>query len=446
MYICSSCDKEFVKWQGQCESCGEWNCIEEIKIKDNKKSNTLRLVKETKPIKLSSVKVEDNIRFSSNFSEIDRVLGGGFVLGSSIVIGGEPGIGKSTLALQLASLAKDDFKFMYFSGEESQKQIKLRASRIGIDTENLMLSEDNTLEIIKSQIRELAPSFVIIDSIHTIKSNEISSSAGSISQVTNCSHELSDLSRELNFTLILVGHITKEGVIAGPKVLEHLVDTILYFEKIDNGNLRVLRTSKNRFGATDEIGVFNMTDKGLEEIIDTTSLFTSNQDKSPAGSVISSTHEGTRPILIEVQSLVSKPTQSFGKRYSTGIDLSRINLIVSILEKYCDLKLSDKDIFISLAKGIRVKDISNDLAVAVSIYSSFKDMSVMNNSVFIGELGLSGDVKKIDNIEKRIKEIARLGFKYCIVPKNSKNDIQIKFNKIKILEIEHIKEIEKFFN
>ena len=231
MYICSSCDKEFVKWQGQCESCGEWNCIEEIKIKDNKKSNTLRLVKETKPIKLSSVKVEDNIRFSSNFSEIDRVLGGGFVLGSSIVIGGEPGIGKSTLALQLASLAKDDFKFMYFSGEESQKQIKLRASRIGIDTENLMLSEDNTLEIIKSQIRELAPSFVIIDSIHTIKSNEISSSAGSISQVTNCSHELSDLSRELNFTLILVGHITKEGVIAGPKVLEHLVDTILYFEK-----------------------------------------------------------------------------------------------------------------------------------------------------------------------------------------------------------------------
>ena len=445
MYQCSSCGKKYRKIQGKCDICEEWNCITELNESILKSGSAIE-GKETKPASLSSIEVESNIRYTSNISEIDRVLGGGFILGSSIVIGGEPGIGKSTLALQLGRLARDNFKFMYFSGEESQKQIKLRAKRIGTNSDHMILSEDSTLEVIMGQIRQEKPRFVVIDSIHTIKSIESSSSiAGSVNQVTNCSNQLAELSRELNFTLILVGHITKEGIIAGPKVLEHLVDTILYFEKIDTGNLRILRTSKNRFGATDEIGIFNMTDKGLEEIIDPTSLFISNQEEASIGSVISSTHEGTRPMLVEIQSLVSKPTMSFGKRYSTGIENNRVNLLVAILEKYCDVKLSDKDIFISLTKGIKVKDTSNDLATAVAIYSSFKDLPISNANVFIGELGLSGEVKKIDNIEKRIKEVGRLGFTTCIVPKNSKKDIKSSINGLIIKEIEHIREIRNLF-
>ena len=442
--MCTNCKETSSSSIKKCDSCLQHTMEEVVEEKSKNKSRKINPIKNPSAT-LSSIQVEDNLRYSSNISEIDRVLGGGFILGSSIVIGGEPGIGKSTLALQLGNLANDDFKFMYFSGEESQKQIKLRAKRIGVDSDNVILSEHNNLEDIINEIKQSKPSFVIIDSIHTMTSDESASIAGSVNQVTNCSNQLAELSRALSFTLILVGHITKEGIIAGPKVLEHLVDTILYFEKIDTGNLRILRTSKNRFGATDEIGIFNMTEKGLEEIVDPTSLFLSNKKEASPGSAISSTHEGTRPMLVEIQSLVSNPTQSFGKRYSTGIDSNRVNLLVAILEKYCDIRLSDKDIFVSLTKGIKVKDTSNDLASAVAIYSSFRNVPISNENVFIGELGLSGEVKEIDNIEKRVKEIARLGFKSCFVPINSVNDAKSVAGKLKIRGIEHIKEIKDFF-
>ena len=443
MYQCTSCGQEHIQHVGKCTSCNEWNCV--IPLEKTKTKGKTRAVNNDMT-DLSSIEIEDNIRYTSRVGEIDRVLGGGFILGSSIVIGGEPGIGKSTLALQLAQLASDEFKLLYISGEESLKQIKIRASRIGVDSKNMVVSSNNNLGVIVEQVKMTKPKLLIIDSIHTMESDEVESIGGSINQVRFCSQALTLLARELNFTLILIAHITKEGVIAGPKVLEHVVDTILYFEKIDTGNLRILRTSKNRFGATDEIGIFNMSNKGLEEIKDPTSLFLSMQKESSPGSVVSSTHEGTRPMLVEIQSLVSKPIQSFGKRYSTGIDNNRATLIVAILEKYCDVKLSDKDIFINLTKGIKVKDTSNDLAVAVSIFSSFKNIPISNQYVFIGELGLNGEVKRIDNINKRLKEISRLGFKYSIIPSNSLKDLKLENKNLKIKEIGHISEIIEFFS
>lgn len=443
MYQCTSCGQEHIQHVGKCTSCNEWNCIEPIKTSKSKGKKNINI---PELADLSQVDFKENIRYSSEISEVDRVLGGGFILGSSIVIGGEPGIGKSTLALQFAKISKDNFKLFYVSGEESLKQIKIRSERIGAYSNNMVVSANNNLDVIIDQIRLVDPKLVIIDSIHTLESNDIESIPGSINQVRSCSMILTMLARELNFTLILVAHITKEGIIAGPKVLEHIVDTILYFEKIEKGNLRVLRTSKNRFGATDEIGIFNMNNNGLEEIVDPTSLFLSENKVQSPGSAISSTHEGTRPMLVEIQSLVSKPIQSFGKRYSSGIDTNRVTLIVAILEKYCDVKLSDKDIFISLTNGIKVKDTSNDLAVAISIYSSFKNISVPNNQVYIGELGLNGEIKSVENIDKRLKESSRLGFRYSIVPKGTFEKVKHKIDNLKIKEIEHIKEINNFFN
>ena len=442
MYQCTSCGQEHIQQVGKCTSCNEWNCIIPIKSGKNKSN---KMILDNEMVELSSIEIEENIRYSSQISEIDRVLGGGLILGSSIVIGGEPGIGKSTLSLHLGHLAADNFKLFYVSGEESLKQIKIRASRININSQDMIISSNNILEAIVEQVKVAKPKLLIIDSIHTIESDEIDGIAGSINQVRFCTQVLTQLARELNFTLILVAHITKEGVIAGPKVLEHIVDTILYFEKIDTSSLRVLRTSKNRFGATDEIGIFSMNDKGLKEITNPTNLFLSTEAKSSPGSVVSSSHEGTRPILVEIQSLVSKPIQSFGKRYSTGIDNNRATLIVAILEKYCDIKLSDKDIFINLTKGIRVKDTSNDLAVAVSIFSSFHNISIPNKYVFIGELGLNGEVKRIENIDKRLKEISRLGFEYSIIPKDSTRNLKFDYKNLKLKEISHISEIREMF-
>lgn len=442
MYQCNNCGQTSPQEVGKCFNCGEWNSFEIVKenTKNGTSKNSLPEVEQ-----LNKIQVDKSERFSTQISEIDRVLGGGMILGSSILIGGEPGIGKSTLALQLSHLAKEDFKVLYISGEESLKQIKMRADRLKVNPDELFVLSDNNLDSIENQVRSIRPKLLIVDSIHTIESKNLESFPGSISQLKICAQDLSSLSKELNFTLILVAHITKEGTIAGPKLLEHLVDTVLYFEKVDSDDLRILRTSKNRFGATDEIGIFKMKDTGLDEVRDPAGLFITKDQKSYSGSIISSSHEGTRPILLEIQSLVSKPTQSFGKRYVNGIDFNRAVMLVAILEKHYNIRLSDKDIFISLTNGMKAKDTSVDLGVIASIISSFENIAIPSTIAFMGEVGLSGEIKKIANIDKRVSEISRLGFDSCVIPSDSEKNISKKFKGLKIISIRNIKELKSFF-
>ncbi len=442
-FFCNNCGYESAKWLGQCPSCGQWNTmVEEVIQKGDgptSKSATFS-PQSAHPVKLSEIKgdmAEERLLLSAG--EFDRVLGGGIVKGSLVLIGGEPGIGKSTLSLQIP-LFCDGLRTLYVSGEESSRQIKMRADRLGGEPENVTVLSETSLENILDQAKALAPQLLIIDSIQTIFSQLVDSSAGSVSQVRECAASLLRFAKETSTPVIIIGHITKDGTIAGPKVLEHIVDVVLQFEGDTRHSFRILRSIKNRFGASAELAVYEMTSSGLKEVLNPSEMFISTHGEELSGCAVSATLDGTRPFLIEVQALVSTAAYGTPQRSATGFDVRRMNMLLAVLEKRVGFKLSAKDVFLNMAGGIRVTDPSCDLAIVISILSSNFDVPVSQKIAFAAEIGLSGEVRPVSQIERRIAEAEKLGFeKIYISSYNQKEERPHK--KIKVIRCSTIPQI-----
>jgi len=423
-FVCQSCGYESVKWIGKCPACNEWNTMVEF-VEQPASSrrltfNTDSSVEGSKPISIMEVEIGSETRIETSFEEFNRVLGGGIVLGSLVLIGGDPGIGKSTMLLQVSSqLAKKDHKVLYVSGEESQKQIKLRAERLGVVTQNLYVLSETDLSYIARYMDEMAPDFVVIDSIQTIYLQEVTSAPGSVTQVRECTSELMKIAKTKGIPIFIVGHVTKEGAIAGPRLLEHMVDAVLYFEGERHHTYRILRAVKNRFGSTNETGIFEMKELGLVEVLNPSEIFLEERPFGVAGSTVVSSMEGTRPVLVELQALVSPTSFGNARRMATGIDHNRVSLIMAVLEKRVGLLLQNQDAYLKVAGGLKLDEPAVDLAVAVSIASSFQDKPTNPTDVVIGEIGLTGEVRRVSRIEQRVQEAAKLGFKRAIIP--SKN-------------------------
>ena len=440
-FFCQSCGSQYSKWQGQCNACKEWNTIvEEIIQKEEKtswKPTTSEVKKVSKPLKINQIDSALEIRMETFDGELNRVLGGGIVPGSLILLGGEPGIGKSTLLLQIS--LKLPYKTLYVSGEESQKQIKMRAERINPSSENCyILTETKTQNIFK-QIQEIEPEIVIIDSIQTLHTDYIESSPGSISQIRECTAELIKFAKETNVPVILIGHITKDGSIAGPKILEHMVDTVLQFEGDRNHVYRILRSLKNRFGSTAELGIYEMLGSGLREVSNPSEILLSNRQEELSGTAIASTLEGMRPLMLEIQALVSTAVYGTPQRSTTGYNAKRLNMLLAVLEKRAGFRLGTKDVFLNVTGGISVDDPAIDLAVVAAILSSNEDIAVTKDICFAAEVGLSGEIRPVNRVEQRIQEAEKLGFSTIYISKYNK--IVSKFPGIKIVMVSKIEEV-----
>jgi len=440
-FFCQNCGTQHTKWLGQCHACKEWNTIvEEVVIKEEKsgwKPSNSGHKKASKPLKIKEIDSTKEVRLNTTDNELNRVLGGGLVPGSLTLLGGEPGIGKSTLMLQIA--LKLPFKTLYVSGEESQKQIKMRAERIDNTTDNcFVLTETNTQNIFK-QIQEIEPEIVIIDSIQTLHTDYIETSAGSISQIRETTAELIKYAKETNVPVILIGHITKDGAIAGPKILEHMVDTVLQFEGDRNHVYRILRAHKNRFGSTAEIGIYEMLGSGLREVANPSEILILHREEELSGTAIASTLEGMRPLMIEIQALVSTAVYGTPQRSTTGYNAKRLNMILAVLEKRAGFRLGAKDVFLNITGGISVDDPAIDLAVVAAILSSNEDIAVGKDVCFAGEVGLSGEIRPVNRVEQRIQEAEKLGFSTIFVSKYNK--IATKFPGIKIVLVSKIEEV-----
>ncbi len=433
-YVCSNCGYETIKWLGKCPSCENWNTFVEELIEDKKKQHR-KSVPESSLTKLSSLIFEEENRIRTNIEEFDRVLGGGLMPGSVVLIGGDPGIGKSTLVLQAA--AKINKQVIYVSGEESVNQINLRAKRLNINSENISILTETDLDIIISSIEKNEPDVVIIDSIQTIYKPDLENTAGTVTQIRECTAELMQIAKKKKCSVLIVGHVTKDGMIAGPKVLEHIVDAVLQFEGERSYSYRILRAQKNRFGSTNEIGIFEMHEDGLHEVKNPSEIFLSEREKEISGSVITSSMEGTRPILLEVQALVTPSAYGNPQRVATGFDYRRLSILLAVLEKRANLKLSSYNVFLNIAGGIRIEEPAVDLAVCCAIASSYTNRFANNNTVVIGEVGLGGEVRSVSNIEKRIQEAYKLGFKSIVIPNNNYKSLNIK-NSIEIIPVENI--------
>jgi len=417
IFRCQQCGYESFRWLGRCPDCGGWNTlVEEVFSVERKYS--LRPEEHSRPLPISQIDIEESkIRYKVGMPEFDRVVGGGIVPGSLILVGGEPGIGKSTLLLQIANLLSSNYgKVLYISAEESTYQIKLRANRLGTISSNLLLVSETDLEEISKHIAEIQPKVVIIDSIQTINDYNITSTPGSISQVRECTSHLMRLAKKEEIAILIVGHVTKGGILAGPKVLEHIVDTVLYLEGERYNFYRILRSVKNRFGSTNELGIFKMEEKGLVEVSNPSALFLSEKPEYISGSVVTATFEGSRPILVEIQALVSDSNFGIPRRINTGLDYNRVLLNLAVLEKREGYSLQSQDIHVSIAGGIKVFEPALDLAVIVAVASSFKDIPVDSNSIIFGEVGLAGEVRMVNYAERRIQEALKMGFKRCIIP------------------------------
>jgi DNA repair protein RadA/Sms len=443
-YFCQNCGTQFSKWQGQCTSCKEWNTIVEEVIqtpeKSDWKSQTSTVKKVSKPLKINEIDVSDEARLSTQDEEFNRVLGGGLVPGSLTLLGGEPGIGKSTLLLQIA--LKLPYKTLYVSGEESQKQIKMRAERINPKSENCyILTETKTQNIFK-QIEALEPDIVVIDSIQTLHSDYIESSSGSISQIKECATELIKFAKETATPVVLIGHITKDGSIAGPKILEHMVDTVLQFEGDRNHVFRILRANKNRFGSTNELGIYEMQGSGLREVNNPSEILISKKDEELSGNAVAVTMEGMRPLLIEIQALVSTAVYGTPQRSATGFNAKRLNMLLAVLEKRAGFRLGAKDVFLNITGGITVDDPAIDLAVIAAILSSNEDVALEKNFCFAAEVGLSGEIRPVQRVEQRILEAEKLGFSTIFVSKYNK--ISLKKIVIKIQLLSKIEDLVRF--
>lgn len=438
-FICAECGAISIKWQGRCPECENWNSfVEEFDIPVKNSAESWSLGK--KPSKLNEIILETQERILTGIDEFDRCVGAGMVKGSLVLIGGVPGIGKSTILLQISDkISKNYGNVLYASGEESLTQIKLRSERLNIKAENLFLFSEVSLEIIKKQIKEISPKLVVIDSIQTLFDENIEGVPGSISQVRQGVLELMKLAKTLDITIVIAGHVTKEGFIAGPKLLEHMVDTVLYFEGENIQDLRMLRCIKNRFGPTNEVGVFRMGTYGLYEITDISKFLISQRVEKSQGSVIVPVIEGTRSFLIELQALTSKTNFGLPARKSAGIELNRLALIIAVLEKKIGVALSSSDIFINVVNGVYINETAVDLAVAAAIFSSFKNKPIRDDTVVFGELGLLGEIRNICFVETRIKEAQKMGFKRCVLPKSNISD-DLKKYKMELVGVENITE------
>jgi DNA repair protein RadA/Sms len=418
-YLCQSCGFVSPKWLGRCPDCGSWNSlVEEISGGGGRAAARAAADSDALPLPLSAISADDAPRIPTGSVELDRVLGGGLVRGSVVLLGGDPGIGKTTLLLEYLGrlAAARSERVLYCSGEESPRQIKLRADRIGLATERLIVFAQNTLEPVLAEIRRLRPLAVVVDSIQTVTTAALESTAGSISQVREVASQLIAVAKRLEVPIFLVGHVTKDGTLAGPRVLEHMVDTVLYFEGENTRDFRILRAVKNRFGSTNEIGVFEMGDGGLHEVLNPSRLFLREDRRELAGSVVTASVEGTRPFLVEVQALCAHSAFASPKRGCSGTDAGRLSMLIAILEKKMGLVLSDQDVYLNLAGGIRVVEPATDLAIALAVYSSFRNAVVDPETVVFGEVGLTGEVRGVSNPEARIKEAAKLGFRSCLLP------------------------------
>lgn len=417
-YVCQNCGYVSSKWMGRCPECNEWNSLVEEYTIDRKKSKVDKDVKN--PVLINDIYLNSEERFLTGFAELDRVLGGGIVKGSLILIGGDPGIGKSTLLLQLCKNIGSKKRILYLSGEESETQIKMRASRLGIKDESIYLISETDIEKIYMYVRDIKPDVIIVDSVQTVYDSELESAPGSVSQVRQVTNHLMKLAKKGNITTFIVGHVTKDGSIAGPRVLEHMVDTVLYFEGDNNLFYRIIRTTKNRFGATNEIGVFEMTENGLKEIPNASDIMLEGRPENASGSCVTCVVEGTRPMLLEIQALVTKTSFGLPRRMASGFDLNRLLLISAVLEKRIGLSLGNQDIYVNIAGGFKSEETSCDLAVALAIMSSYKDKSISDKLVGIGEIGLSGEIRNVGQMVKRLNEAQRMGFKKIIIPKSQK--------------------------
>ncbi|MDD3369417.1 MAG: DNA repair protein RadA [Lachnospiraceae bacterium] len=422
VFFCQECGYESAKWMGQCPGCKQWNTfVEETVVTGsgtNKHAGSVSHTERREPSCLSSVSTDEEERMTSGMEELDRVLGGGIVQGSLTLVGGDPGIGKSTLLLQVCkNLSDTEHKVLYISGEESLKQIKIRANRIGKISDNLLLLCETNLEIIEDTIRRIKPEVVIIDSIQTMYHEEVSSAPGSVSQVRESTSTFLQLAKGLNVSIFIVGHVTKEGTVAGPRVLEHMVDTVLYFEGDRYASYRILRGVKNRFGSTNEIGVFEMRSEGLTEVKNPSEFMLNGRPEDASGSVVACSMEGTRPILIEIQALVCRSNFGFPKRQAIGTDYNRVNLLMAVLEKRVGLQTADCDAYVNLAGGMKIQEPALDLGIVMAIASSFKNRPIDEKTICFGEVGLSGEVRAVAMAEQRIQEAEKLGFTTCILPR-----------------------------
>lgn len=446
IFFCQSCGYESSKWMGQCPGCREWNTFVEEQVVTGQGKNTGKgksvsgVSERSKPAVLSEVSLKEEDRITTRIKELDRVLGGGIVAGSLTLVGGDPGIGKSTLLLQVCrNLALDGREVLYVSGEESLKQIKIRANRIGEFNEHLKLLCETSLESIEETIRRSKPEIVIIDSIQTMYHEEISSAPGSVSQVREATGVFLQLAKGLNVSIFIVGHVTKEGTVAGPRVLEHMVDTVLYFEGDRHASYRILRGVKNRFGSTNEIGVFEMQADGLKEVPNPSEFMLNGRPEDASGSVVVCSMEGTRPILVEIQALVCHSNFGIPRRQTTGTDFNRVNLLMAVLEKRLGIQMGNCDAYVNIAGGIKIQEPAIDLGIAMAIVSSFKNRSIDGSTIVMGEVGLSGEVRAVSMVPSRVQEAKKLGFSTCIIPAVCMDSVR-EITGIKVIGVKNVGE------
>ncbi|MDR1800399.1 MAG: DNA repair protein RadA [Lachnospiraceae bacterium] len=441
VFFCQNCGHEEGKWLGQCPACKEWNTfVEEVqKAKDKPSAAAIR--KSAEAVSLNAVSAMEDERVSVGFAEFDRVLGGGMVTGSLVLVGGDPGIGKSTILLQVCrNLSEKGLKVLYISGEESTKQIKLRANRIGDFSDGFLLFCETSLEAIRETIRVQNPDVVVVDSVQTVYCEEISSAPGSVSQVREAAHSLMQIAKQDSVTIFLVGHVTKDGSVAGPRVLEHIVDTVLYFEGDSHGMYRLLRSVKNRFGSTNEIGVFEMLREGLREVKNPSEFLLNGRPVNASGSIVACAMEGTRPMLLEIQALVSKTAFGMPRRTADGIDYNRVNLLLAVMEKRMGIPLSSYDAYINVAGGIKMNEPASDLGVVMAVYSSFRDKALPDDMMVFGEVGLSGEIRAVPMPEQRVIEAKKIGFTTCVLPKGSMRTLK-NIEGIKLIGISSLREV-----